>query len=158
MISNGAYDFGKSLIESVKYIQKDYDKALTEIKDKKQETITKAKKAINVIGIGNTINSINIEISAGNGEQENFSIDQDFMKTTNQGIKSAIEGVYEEIKINKRREELFESVELKFKTVSEPNTDGTYINETENSIHSDYYKALHFKNNHISSIRIALIF
>lgn len=123
VISNGVYDFGKSLIESVKYIKSNKNIiSLLAGKDKiAQEHVKNALVISGKTGDGaTTINQINIKSLSINGNL-NLSLykeDIDTIRNLNLSLdKEDIDTI---------KQDVYESVKLEFKTVTCPNEKGSY--------------------------------
>jgi hypothetical protein len=151
--SNGLYDFGKMLINSVRSA-KNTEEILSKIELKDTQAIKNAETALIAGGINNTgakiehqtINYINITVSTDNGNDNETIISEDKKKLSR--LSPILDNITEDILQDKKKIKKFESVILKFKTVTVPNTDKVSYTGWIESIHKDP-KKVDFVNDEI---------
>ncbi len=148
VISNGVYDFGKSLIESVKYIQSNKN-ITSQLIAKDKVAQAHVKNALVISGKtsygATTINQINIESLSINGNL-NLSLDKEDIDNI-QSLEKLVDNSTKDIDTIKQ--DVYESVKLEFKTVTCPNEKGSYIGFIK-EISKDA-KKISFKDNSIKN-------
>lgn len=123
VISNGVYEFGKHIIYALTYGKTNFTELSSRFKNGVPEAIHTVQTIGDITGNNNTINVINIKAYADKAKELNDRITQEESEKLQELVKLLVKqkNKQDELPIKK-----YESIELKFSTVSKKDSQGRF--------------------------------